>query len=83
MRRNSSCSTVAFSASLARLGLDGGEIVEGLVGLGHLVQLGVVGQVALQVVDGADHVFERLLLAAQFLGALGFVPDRWGSPARH
>jgi hypothetical protein len=27
------------------------------------------------VVDGADNVFERLLLAPEFLRALGVVPD--------
>jgi hypothetical protein len=80
MRRNSSCSTVS------RTGLASASMAPGRrsspVGLGHLEQLGVVGQVALQVVDGLDHRFERLLLAAQFLGALGFVPDERGSPAR-
>ena len=64
------------------LGLDGAQAGDVAFGLAHLVQLGVVGEVAGQVVDGADHVFERLLLAAQFLGALGFVPDARGSPAR-
>jgi hypothetical protein len=47
-----------------------------LVGLGHVEQLGVVGQIALEVLDGLDHAVEFALFLAQFLGALGLVPDR-------
>jgi hypothetical protein len=57
------------------LGLDGPDAVEVFVGLAHVEELGVVGQVAVQVVDGLDHGLQRLLLAAQFLGAFGLVPD--------
>jgi hypothetical protein len=73
MRRNSSSSTVATSLAVSPPDLD--RVVV-LVGLGHVVQLGVVGQVALEVVDGLDHAVEFALFAAQFLGALGLVPDR-------
>jgi hypothetical protein len=59
-----------------RLGLDGLEAVEIPLGLGHLVELEVVREVAPQVVDGLDHGLQRFLLAAQFLGTLGVVPDR-------
>jgi hypothetical protein len=62
-------------AQLRRLGVDRGQAVDIAVGLGHVVQLGVVGQVARQVVDGLDHRLERLLLAPELLGALGLVPD--------
>ena len=58
------------------LALDRRQAIEIVFGLGHLVQLGVVGQVAVQMVDRLDHGFQPLLLAAQFLCALGFVPDR-------
>jgi hypothetical protein len=46
------------------------------VGLGHLVELAVVGELAAQVVDVGDHRFEQFLLAAQLLRAFRFVPDR-------
>jgi len=60
---------------LGRIGLDGGERREIAFVLGHLVQLGVVGKVARQVVDGLDHGVQAALLAAQFLCPLGVVPD--------
>jgi len=44
--------------------------------LAHLVELGVVGQVTLQALDGQHHAVQRLLFLAQFLGLLGVVPDR-------
>ena len=43
--------------------------------LAHFIELGVVGQVADQVVDGLDHVLQRALFLAELLGALGLVPD--------
>jgi hypothetical protein len=62
-------------ASLRRLGFDRGEAVEVLVGLRHLVQLEVVGEVAGQVIDGLDHRLERLLLATELLRPLRLAPD--------
>jgi phage terminase small subunit len=64
---------------LGGFGLDGQQA--GLVAffLAHLVQLGVVGQLARQVVQRDDHVCPALFFAAQFLGLLGVVPDRPGS----
>jgi hypothetical protein len=62
-------------AQRMRLGLDRGQAVEIALGLAHLVELGVVGQVARQVVDGLHHRLEALLLLAQLLRALGLVPD--------
>jgi len=56
-------------------GAAGMNAVDVAVGLGHLVQLGVVGQVRGQMVDRLNHRFERLLLAPEFLGPLGLVPD--------
>jgi hypothetical protein len=72
MRRNSSCATISSSLFAQLDGLQPGLVA---VGLGHLEQLGVVRQVAGQVVDGLDHVLERALLAPQLLRALGLVPD--------
>jgi hypothetical protein len=43
--------------------------------LRHVEELGVVGEVGRQVADDDDDVFQRLLLFAQGLGALGVVPD--------
>jgi hypothetical protein len=60
---------------LARVELDPDQAGLVAVGLRHLVELGVVGEVAGQVVDRLDDGLERALLAAQFLGALRFVPD--------
>jgi hypothetical protein len=60
---------------LGRLGLDREQAVEVLVGLRHLVQLGVVGEVRRQVVDRLDHGLERALLAAELLRPLRLVPD--------
>ena len=73
MRRNSSCATVSRSA-IGKL-LDVRQRVEVAIGLRHVVQLGVVGELARQMVDGLDHGFQRLLLAPQFLRALRLVPD--------
>ena len=41
----------------------------------HFIQLGVVGQVARQVVEHEHHVVEALFFLAQLLGFLGVVPD--------
>jgi hypothetical protein len=46
-----------------------------VVGGGHLVQLGVVGQLGGEPVEHQHHVFQGLLFLAQVLGALGVVPD--------
>ena len=54
------------------------EDVAGLVAflLAHLEQLGVVGQLARELVERDDHAAERLLLLAQLLGLFRVVPDR-------
>jgi hypothetical protein len=62
-------------AQRVRLGLDRGEAGRVALGLAHLVELGVVGEVRRQVVDRLDHGLQRLLLAPQVLRALGLVPD--------
>ena len=56
--------------------LDGDQAVFVAVGKRHLEQLAVVGQLTRQAVQDKDHVFQRLFLFAQLLGALGVVPDR-------
>ena len=43
--------------------------------LGHLEQLGVVGQLLRQPVNDQHPVFKRFFLAAEFLRPLGLVPD--------
>jgi hypothetical protein len=60
---------------LGGFGLDG--LQAGLVALvlAHLIQLGVVGQLAREVVQRDHHAVEGLFLLAQFLGLLGVVPD--------
>jgi hypothetical protein len=55
---------------------DGLKAIHVAVFLRHLEQLGVVRQAAGEPVERDDHVVERLLLAAEFLGFLRVVPDR-------
>jgi hypothetical protein len=43
--------------------------------LAHRIELGVVGQLGAEVVQRDDNPIERLLLAAELLGALRVVPD--------
>jgi hypothetical protein len=42
----------------------------------HREEFGVVGEFGVERIQRVHHTFERFLLAAQFLGALGVVPDR-------
>ena len=58
---------------IVRNGLQAGVV---LVGAGHLVQLGVVRQLAADGVQHEHDGVERLLFLAQLLGLLGVVPDR-------
>lgn len=44
--------------------------------LAHVVELGVVGELAAELVQRDDYVVQGLLFPAQFLGTLGVVPDR-------
>src|SRR4051812_2652917 len=61
---------------LAGLGLDRLQARLVPVLLAHFVELEVVGQLAVQVLDGQDDAIELLLFLAQLLGLLGVVPDR-------
>jgi hypothetical protein len=54
---------------------DGQQAGKVAVILGHLEQFRVVGQLAAEVVEHQHHIFQRLFLFAQVLGALGVVPD--------
>ncbi|MNV08738.1 hypothetical protein D3C71_992090 [compost metagenome] len=63
-------------AQLGGFGLDGHEARLVAFLLAHLIQLGVVGQLARELVERDDHTGERLLFLAQLLGLLGVVPDR-------
>ena len=58
------------------VGFDGFQAGEVVLVAAHFVQLGAVGQLLGELVQHHDHVIERLLFLAQFLGLLGIVPDR-------
>ncbi|MNX49008.1 hypothetical protein D3C86_796020 [compost metagenome] len=54
---------------------NGLQAIEVAVFLRHFEELGVVRQPVGEPVERDDHVVERLLFLAQFLGLLGVVPD--------
>ncbi len=63
-------------AQLVGFGFDGEQAGVIAFFLAHLVQLGVVGQLARQFVQRDNHAGERFLFLAQLLGLLRVVPDR-------
>ena len=65
-----------FGGNALRLTLDGDEAIFVAIGKRHLKEFAVVGQLTREPVQDQDDVFEGFLLFAQFLGALGVVPDR-------
>ena len=58
-----------------QIGLHGQDGVVVVFGAAHFEQLGAVADHGADLVDHQHHVFQLFALAAQFLGALGVIPD--------